>query len=180
MFSRFRCQYARTFHYWTVGTRKWSYLRWVSMMDRECCSTLLTHIIWPSSTGFHSRHVLQFKSDCCSTTLCTGTCLHVGFIWWHRARLHVTLLISSQVDKKKIIRLCFICYAWYSRQLGINHFYSFHIHTSPFCLLFHKRRSEWQRKVTFILCSYTIQPWNLNKKWWTPVFMQLSLSLYKF
>lgn len=39
LFSRFRCQYARTFHYWTLGTRKWSYLRWVSMMDRECCST---------------------------------------------------------------------------------------------------------------------------------------------
>lgn len=100
-----------------------------------------------------------------------GTCLHVGFIWWHRARPRVTLLISSQVDKKKNP---------HSRQLGINHFYSFHIHTSPFCLLFHKRRSEWQRKVTFILCSYTIQPWNLNKKLWTPVFMQLSLSLYKF
>lgn len=125
-----------------MGTRKWSYLRWVSMMDRECCSTLLSHIIWPSSTGFHSRHVLQYQSDCCSTTWCTGTCLHVGFIWWHRARPRVTLLISSQVDKKKIIRLCFICYAWYSRQIGINHFYSFHIHTSPFCLLFHKRRSE--------------------------------------
>lgn len=101
LFSRFRCQYARTFHYWTLGTRKWSYLRWVSMMDRECCSTSC-----PISSD--PRQLASTLSTCNSTrqiaaAWCTGTCLHVGFIWWHRARPRVTLLISSQVDKKKIL-----------------------------------------------------------------------------
>lgn len=128
-------------------------------MDRECCSTSC-----PISSD--PRQLASTLAICNSTSQiaaawCTGTCLHVGFIWWHRARPRVTLLISSQVDKKNPQVVFYVlCMEW--SPIRYQLFLLFSYPYIPFLFII-PQTSLWVAKKSNLYSTlYVLMPYNLE------------------